>query len=125
MGRAGLRCGAGLTQVGKGEFLQADRMRLPARRDTIVCGRPDQQVSLCLATADMHDRPFGVAIGLGGRAGQHAMTGKQVVDLASHLHPAPRQQDQVVGHPLQLDEHVRGEQHPTHRRRPLPSAQRP
>ncbi len=110
-GRAGQRRGAGLAQVGQGEFFQADRVRLPARRDRIVRGGPDQQVGLRLAAADMHHRPFGIPVGLGGRAGQHAVAGEQVVDLAGHLHPAPRQQDEVVGHPLELGEHVRGQQH--------------
>ena len=61
---------------------------------------------LGLAAAHMHHGPFGIFICLGGRAGQHAVAGEQVIDLPGHLHPAPRQQDQVVGHPLELGQHV-------------------
>ena len=68
-------------------------------------------MGLRLTAAHMHHRPLRVPVGLGGRAGQHAVGGEQVIDLAGHLHPAPRQQDQVVGHPLELGQHVRGQQH--------------
>ena len=39
------------------------------------------------------------------------MGGQQVVDPAGHLEPPGVQHDQVVGDPLQLGQHVRGEDH--------------
>jgi hypothetical protein len=45
-------------------------------------------VSLHLGPADVHHRPFGISIYLGGRAGQYAVAGEQVVDLPRHLHLA-------------------------------------
>jgi len=50
------------------------------------------------------------------------VAGEQVVDLAGHLHPASRQQDEVVGHPLELGQRVRGQHHgqPTLLAFPLP-----
>jgi hypothetical protein len=61
----------------------------------------------------VHDRQIGMPADLGRRAGQHAVGGEQVIDLAGHLDPAPRHQDEVVGHPLKLGQHVRG-QHDRH-----------
>ena len=37
------------------------------------------------------------------------MTGEQVVDLACHLNAPTGHEDEVVGHPLQFGQHVRGE----------------
>ena len=59
-------------------------MRLPPRRDRVVRGGPDQQVGLGLGPASMHHRPFGISIGLGGRAGQHEVAGEVDGLLASH-----------------------------------------
>ena len=39
-----------------------------------------------------------------------AVAGEQVTDLSGQLHLAPRQQDEVVGDPLQLGQHMRGQQ---------------
>ena len=65
-------------------------MRLPTRWDRIVRGCPNQKMSLGIAAADMDHWPFVVSTGLGGRAGQHAVAGEQVVDLAGHLDAAQR-----------------------------------
>ena len=86
-------------------------MRLPTRWDRVVRGCPNQQVSLGIAAADMHHWVFVVSAGLGGRAGQHPMAGQQVVDLAGQLDTAQGHHDQVVGHPLEFGEHVRGKEH--------------
>jgi hypothetical protein len=66
--RAGQRRGTGLAQVGHREFFQADRVRLPVRRDRVLGGGPDQQVGLGAGPAGMHHRTFGISVGLGGRA---------------------------------------------------------
>ena len=86
-------------------------MRLPTQRDRIVLGRSDQQVRLHLTTAAMHDRLFRIGPSLGRRAGEQTVPGQQVIDITGHLHPAPRQQDEVVGDPFELDQHVRRQQH--------------
>ena len=59
-------------------------MRLPARRDRLVGGGPDQQVGLGVTAAGMHHRPFGIPAGLGGGAGKHAVAGEVDGLLASH-----------------------------------------
>ena len=47
-------------------------------------------VAVFLGAPGMHHaQPFGVPVGLGGRAGQHAVRGNQVIDLAGQLHAAP------------------------------------
>ena len=88
-------------------------MRLPARGDRVGGPvRPDQQVGLGLATPGMHHAvAFGVPLGFAGRAGQHAVAGQQVVDLAGHLDAAIGQHNEVVRHPLQLGQDVRGQHH--------------
>jgi hypothetical protein len=45
------------------------------------------------------------------RAGEHAVPSQQAGHLARELEPAVRQHDQVVGHPVQLGQHVRGQHH--------------
>jgi hypothetical protein len=91
-------------------------MRLPAggRRLAGPAG-PDQQVSLRLpATGMHHPQSFGIRGGLAGRASERAVGGQQLIDLAGDLDPAMTDHDQVVGHPLQLGQRVRGE-HDRHR----------
>jgi hypothetical protein len=39
------------------------------------------------------------------------MAGQQVIDLTGDLQLTPREQDEVVGHPLQLGQYVRGQHH--------------
>ena len=88
-------------------------MGLPTRRHRVGAAvGPDQQVSLGLAPPACVPRPVGGdPVRFGGRAGQHPVAGEQVVDLAGHLHAAAGDKDQVVGHPLELGEHVRGQHH--------------
>jgi len=56
-------------------------------------------------------QPGGVLLRLGGRAGQHPVAGKQVIDLARHLKLGAGEHDEVIGDPLKLGHLVRREQH--------------
>jgi hypothetical protein len=44
-------------------------------------------------------------------AGQHPVPGQQVIHLPSDLHPVMGQHDEVVSHPLELGQDVRGQDH--------------
>ena len=59
-----------------------------------------------MGTADMHHRPFGIPIDLGGRAGQPPVAGEQVVNLAGDLHSATRHENQIVRYAFEFGEHV-------------------
>ena len=89
-GGTGQRRGAGLAQVGKGEFFQADRMRLPAWWHRAVCPvLPDEQMCLGSAARRVHDaQAFGIPLGFDSGAGEQAVAGEQVLDLAGYLYPS-------------------------------------
>jgi hypothetical protein len=69
-------------------------------------------VGLGPAPPGLHDAQLpGVPVRLGGGAGQHPVTVEQPIDLARQPQLAAGQQDEVIGHPLQLGQRVRGQQH--------------
>ena len=73
---------------------------------------PGQHVRLGLATGGVHHLEGRAQLAnLGRRAGQGPVRGQQVPNVPGHLDLAAGQHDQVVGHPLQLGQRVRGEQH--------------
>src|ERR1019366_6844082 len=91
-GGTGQRRGAGLAQVSKSEFFQADRMRFPTGWHWVVClVLPDEQLCLGSAARRVHDaQAFGIPLGFDSGAGEQAVAGKQVLDLAGYLYPSPR-----------------------------------
>ena len=100
----------GLAHVGEDELLEADRLRLPAswQDSSRVAVQAREEMSLASGEVRAHDRqPADQGRRFSRRTGEHAVTAKQVVDLARDLDLPRREDDEVVADALQLGDHVR------------------
>ena len=101
-------------QVGEQQLLEADRLGVPAR-PLRLCQLPevggDQHGRVPVAVGAADDRPWQVAVRGLPRHRQHLVRGEQAVDRAGQLQPPAGEHEQPVAEPLQLGDHVRGDDH--------------
>ena len=98
-----------LPHVGQHDVLEAELLHRPGGVEHRAVA-PHQQGALAIGVALLNDLlPGRERCRVAARPDQPAVRRQQVVDLTGHLEPRIDEHDQVVAHPLQVGDEMRGE----------------